>query len=81
MSETKTQDKTRHKVRLTGPLVQGGQALEAGDTAELRADQVASLRGVIAADDVARVLGKSGGKSGGKTGADKAQTGTEVTNG
>lgn len=59
MSETKTQDRTRHKVRLTGPLVQGGQALEAGDTAELRADQVERLRGVIAADDVARVLGKS----------------------
>jgi len=59
-------------VRLTAPLVQRGRELAAGDTAELRADQVERLRGVIAADDVARVVGgKAAGKAAGKAGATK----------
>lgn len=75
MSDAKTQDKTRHKVRLTAPLVQGGREFEAGDTVELRADQVERLRDVVAADDVARVVGRKAGKTGGKPGAAREQTG------
>ncbi|MDD9875791.1 MAG: hypothetical protein OXU22_09705 [Gammaproteobacteria bacterium] len=74
MTETKTQDKTRHKVRLTGPLVQGGRELEAGDTAELRRDQVERLRDFIAADDVARVLGKKSGAAAKPTAETKGVT-------
>ena len=57
MSETPTPE-PRHKVRLTDEIWQAGELKRAGDTVELRRDQVERLQDRIRPDDAAKALGR-----------------------
>ena len=56
-SKSKQTPAPRFKVRLTDKIIQAGVEKSAGDTVELRRDQVESLQARIRDEDVRKVLG------------------------